>query len=76
MNREVFMSNTAFSGLQKAQLDNVWNLLESAMWSEVEFVESMVKDVPGIGELFRIWRNTLLKGLELTSVGIAIGYAN
>ncbi len=74
--QEIFVSIAAPAGLDKGQLDNVWALFQGTMWSEKEFITEMQAMAPEIGALFRVWKDTPLKNLSLTSVGIAIGYAN
>jgi hypothetical protein len=77
LNKDVFKEKTNdIDGYDEAKMDMAWARFEKTMWSEKEFIENTIDDLPGIDELFVLWRDTPLGRLDLTPVGIAIGHAN
>jgi hypothetical protein len=74
--RDDFHKVAAQIALSKDELNNLWNALEGTMWSKEELIENLKTRVPSIGELFRLWNETPIERLTLTSVGIAIAHAN
>lgn len=51
-------------------------LFELNKMSNTEIIERVTSIRPYMGDIFEIWRDSSLKSLTLTSVGIAIGHAN
>lgn len=76
INKEVFVKAAQTSGLEEGQLTNVWNMFESTMWGGEDFLKNMEPHVPEIRKLVETWEKSGLARLTLTTVGIAIGYAN
>ena len=74
--RDFFLELAAGTGLNPDQINNVWNMFANTVWSEQDLIANVSPHVPEIGELFRLWKNTPLNNLQLTSVGIAIAHAN
>lgn len=57
-------------------INNVWALYEGTAMSQEEFVAATKGEFPEVGKLFELWNSTPLRNMQLTSVGIAIGYAH
>lgn len=62
--------------LSEHEIENLWKKFEGTMWSKQELIENLSQAAPCIGKLFHLWESTPLRSLNLTSVGIAIGYCN
>jgi len=76
LNKSEFLKKTTEFGLSNDTLDKVWKMFEGTFWAKVEIIERLSPAVPRIADIFRVWEETPLKNLSLTSVGIALGYAN
>lgn len=75
-NRISFSEMARSSGIPESQINYIWNKFEGTMMSKDEIVEIARPEFPRIEELFKMWNDTPLKKLELTSVGIAIAHSN
>ena len=76
LNRAAFDKATESLGLAPPELNHVWNLFESKMWTNEEIIQGISPSLPEVSDLFRLWDSTQLKHLTLTSVGLAIGHAS
>lgn len=74
--KEVFLSKMAEIGLSDDKSQQVWAKNEGALMSEEEIISELKSAVPRIDDMFRVWNKTPLQSLNLTSVGIAIGFSN
>ena len=73
INLSVFKTRAADTGVTESELQNVWNLFTNTM---NDIPARTIAAVPDAAVLFDVWKNTPLKNLTLTSVGLAIGHAN
>jgi hypothetical protein len=58
------------------QAKALWNLQVSKSMTLDEIIQAAQPHFPRMGELARLWEETPLGQISLTSIGAAIGYAN
>lgn len=75
VNREVLVQMCVSHNIEE-KAEELWNLTAEGFLSEEEFVSAAQPHYPGIQNVFTAWKDSPLGSLRLTSVGIAIGYAN
>jgi hypothetical protein len=64
------------SVLPPAVITNMRGLFENRMWVDADFVPRLSSYMPEFAELDDLWKNTALKQMKLTSLGIAVAFCN
>lgn len=76
INEEVFRDIAGKQEVESADIDKLLALANASRMSDSETQEYLVKLRPYMGDLFKVWNDTPIGQLTLTSVGIAIAHAN
>lgn len=63
-------------GLEQSDVTRIWNTIGSTAGDEAMIISTLEKSVPEAARMFQLWGSTPMSKLSLTSVGIALAYAN
>lgn len=75
INEDEFVTPPHQGGLSTPQLREIWADAQKTLASDAEIIELLSPSVPRLNELLDKWNDSLLKSLDLTSIGKAIGHA-
>lgn len=76
LSRDVFDSKATPLGFDESERNALWNKMMESVPSGDALTTRIETVFPEIRELIDIWSSTPLKQMTLTTVGIAVGYAN
>jgi hypothetical protein len=76
MSKETYDPVADHLGFSKHDGDLLWNMFERTLLTDQELVDKVSFHLPSFRKLRDLWETTQLKNLSLTTVGIALGYAN
>jgi hypothetical protein len=57
-------------------VESVWSVHMRGHLTEIQLIERLQQNFPDIEKLLKVWNDTRINFLQLTSVGTAIGFAN
>lgn len=75
LNKDTLSQRLAEFGIPEKN-DQLWGAHSNGFMTKDEFIQAAAVHYPAIEELITVWDDTPIKNLSLTSVGLAIGYAN
>lgn len=76
MNDTVFKNKAKKLGINDNDIKKILNLNNSRKMNDKEVKDFIISSYPFMEKIFDVWNNSMMKSLNLTSVGIAIGHAN
>ena len=76
INQDTFSEFAKTLGLTEGEISTIWSFQMTTAMTDQEVMQHIETDVPEIRDFEDLWDKTSLSHLELTTVGIAIGYAN
>ncbi|KTR84182.1 hypothetical protein NS277_04955 [Novosphingobium barchaimii] len=74
-NEEVWKDVCATHKVDDQTRQAAWSVMQNSFMNQDEIISELKTSVPRIADAFNAWDNTPIKGLQLTSVGIAIGHS-
>jgi hypothetical protein len=75
ISEEVWKDVCVTQGVDDQTRQAAWSVMQNSLMTQEEIILELKTSVPRIEDAFSAWDNTPIKGLQLTSVGIAIGHS-
>jgi len=76
LNEEAWQERASENGLTEEQTHWLWQQFQGSLINSTDVIERISQDLPEIKDAERLWNETLLKHITLTTIGVAIGHAN
>lgn len=74
--QDVFLKMYTGKGFSEDELNSIWARFEGTIPNNDEFVAFVESKCAGFARLWKIWKETPLKSLQLNAAGLAIAHAN